>query len=63
VTPAKKGDNDKWGLEERSMINDAHDVQEMIEKGKILNDSLKKHSAGSKSEEISYDQIKQNNYN
>ena len=45
------------------MIENAHDVQEMIEKGKILNDSLKKHSGGSKSEEMGFDQIKQNNYN
>ena len=63
MTPAKKGDNNKWGLEERSMIENAHDVQEMIENGKIQNDSLKKHSGESKSEEMGFDQIKQNNYN
>ena len=64
VTPTKKGDNNgKWGLEERSMIENQNDVQEMIEKGQILNESLKKHSAGSKSEEINSEQIKSNNYN
>ena len=34
--------NEKWDLEERSMIEDEGDVQELIEQGKKLDESLKK---------------------